>query len=251
MTKPIEYHSGEVLNDKGAVFLYEIDKKNGRRQAVFLCGECHENTFIAYIEKVRHRGKFRCDECQRKHGYVRDSNGKPVVIDLTGQQFGDLKVLQYIGPICNGKHQLWLCECKCGRKCKVRGNNLKSGHTTSCGVCHTSLGEDKIENLLSEHGVNYVTQYSFEDCKRIKPLRFDFFLLDYNTCIEYDGRQHFGINGTWYEGHEDEYYGQKERDEIKTKYCETNGIPLYRISYLEYDNIDTRLEEILKEISNG
>ena len=75
--------------------------------------------------------------------------------------------------------------------------------------------------------------------------------VSYNICIEYDGRQHFGIQNTWYEGHENEYYEQKERDAIKTQYCIDHEIVLYRISYLEYDNIDNRMEEILKELTNG
>lgn len=30
-----------------------------------------------------------------------------------------------------------------------------------------------------------------------------------------------------------------------------HGIVLYRIFYLEYDNIDNRMEEILRELNNG
>ena len=253
MTKPITYYYGQILNDKGAMFIKDVPftDKNSGRMAEFLCGECHKNTFIAPIAKVKHRGKFRCDECQAKHGYIRDESGKAVIDDLLNRKFGHLTVIQYLGSVSNSKHQLWLCQCDCGRICKVRGNNLKTGHTQTCGICHTSLGEDKIESILKKKNIQYKTQYSFPDCKRKRPLRFDFYLPLYNICIEYDGRQHFGIQNTWYEGHENEYYEQKERDTIKTQYCIDHGISLYRISYLEYDNIDNRMEEILKELNNG
>lgn len=250
MTKAIIYKEGEVLNNKGAIYLRDMPSTSQGRMAEFLCGECHTNTFIAPIGKVKFRGKFRCKECQEKHGYVRDASGKPLVSNLLGKKFGHLTVVEYLGPVCDNHHQLWLCKCDCGRSCKVRGNNLKTGHTQTCGICHTSLGEDKIESFLFKYGIEYQTQYSFLDCKNKRPLRFDFYLSEYNCCIEYDGRQHFGIQNTWYEGHENEYYEQKERDAIKTQYCLDRGIALYRISYLEYDNIDSRMEEILKELTN-
>lgn len=48
-------------------------------------------------------------------------------IDLKGQEFGSLKVLEYLGK------SKWLCECKCGNKIIVLGGNLKRGNTQSCG----------------------------------------------------------------------------------------------------------------------
>jgi hypothetical protein len=52
---------------------------------------------------------------------------------MVNRRFGRLKCLaatiQYKGP-----HQLYLCACKCdGKLVLVQGNNLRSGHTTSCG----------------------------------------------------------------------------------------------------------------------
>lgn len=79
---------------------------------------------------------------------------------------------------------------------------------------------------------------------------FYFILVDYNACIEYDGIQHrkgWNCNGKQKESLEQIQY----RDEIKTQYCVNHKIPLYRIFYLEYDNIDNRIEEILKELNNG
>ena len=59
--------------------------------------------------------------------------------DLTGKTFGRLKVLEqaddYIRP-SNGAHEAqWLCECSCEEHTKliVKGADLSSGHSTSCG----------------------------------------------------------------------------------------------------------------------
>ena len=58
--------------------------------------------------------------------------------DLTGQKFGRLTVIKYVG--C-GK---WLCKCICGNEKIIRGDKLKSGNTKSCGcITKTKNGESK------------------------------------------------------------------------------------------------------------
>lgn len=53
------------------------------------------------------------------------------LIDLTGQRFGMLTVLQR----SEAPHSCvyWRCRCDCGTIIEVSGNNLKRGHTVSCG----------------------------------------------------------------------------------------------------------------------
>lgn len=53
-------------------------------------------------------------------------------VDLTGQTFGCLRVIEYAGY--EKSHQsAWVCECECGNTVVVRSDYLRSGHTTSCG----------------------------------------------------------------------------------------------------------------------
>jgi hypothetical protein len=54
--------------------------------------------------------------------------------NLSKQIFGELFVLRSLGqnPKKNDM-QLWLCLCICGRQTRVHTNDLKSGHTKSCG----------------------------------------------------------------------------------------------------------------------
>ena len=59
-------------------------------------------------------------------------------IDLTGQPFGRLIVIREYGRAKNGK-VLWLCRCLgkngdgCGKEVIVSTNDLRRGHTKSCG----------------------------------------------------------------------------------------------------------------------
>lgn len=52
--------------------------------------------------------------------------------DLTGEIFGELKVIKYIKKNKHGK-AIWLCICSCGKEKEIVANNLLSGKTRSCG----------------------------------------------------------------------------------------------------------------------
>lgn len=54
--------------------------------------------------------------------------------NLTGQNFGRLKVTKYSGK--EGRRHFWECQCDCGEIREVRSDHLLSGHTTSCGCFH-------------------------------------------------------------------------------------------------------------------
>lgn len=54
-------------------------------------------------------------------------------IDLTGQRFGRLTVLEFVRTSEKGHSLIWRCKCDCGNVVEVAGNNLRNGHTTSCG----------------------------------------------------------------------------------------------------------------------
>jgi hypothetical protein len=100
-----------------------------------------------------------------------------------------------------------------------------------CPLCVESKGENKIKNLLSMNNINFISQKRFLDCKNIKPLPFDFYLPDYNICIEFNGKQHYIIVPYW--GGEKYLKLQQTRDKIKVDYCFKNNIKLIIIKHDE------------------
>ena len=110
-----------------------------------------------------------------------------------------------------------------------------------CPHCNESKGEKEIKNLLNNNLINYITQKKFKECKNIKELPFDFYLPKYNTCIEYDGEQHYILSNFF--GGEDGLTQIQKRDKIKDEYCLKNNIHLLRIRYDE--NIEKKLNEFL------
>lgn len=88
--------------------------------------------------------------------------------------------------------------------------------------------------------IDFIAEYSFPDC--INPntnakLKFDFYLPDYNCCIEYDGEQHYK---GWRKGYDPKTSLEQVqfRDEIKNKYCKDNHIRLIRIPYTQLNKIN-------------
>lgn len=65
-------------------------------------------------------------------------------IDLTGQKFGRLFVVQRIGTHMNSP--LWLCKCDCGKYTEVVTRDLRTGNTKSCGCIHSMQLTERNKN---------------------------------------------------------------------------------------------------------
>lgn len=76
---------------------------------------------------------------------------------------------------------------------------------------------------------------TFDDCKNTiegqycRALRFDFYIPELNTIVEYDGEQHFRPSQKY--GGIEEFKRIQVSDKMKTDYCLKNGIKLIRIHY--------------------
>lgn len=115
-----------------------------------------------------------------------------------------------------------------------------------CPSCCNSKGEFEVKSWLESKNIKYVTQKKFEDCKDKRCLPFDFYLPDYNLCIEYDGEQHYRPVGFGCKDNDlvdNRFELTKYHDAIKTEYCETKGIRLIRIPY--FDNVKEKLDLLL------
>ena len=56
---------------------------------------------------------------------------KSFKVDLTGQRFGRLKVLEFVPN--DRRKAYWKCQCDCGNITTIIGRDLRRGHTLSCG----------------------------------------------------------------------------------------------------------------------
>lgn len=75
-------------------------------------------------------------------------------IDLTGREFGRLKIIERSGSDKNGQ-AMWRCKCDCGNVTIVSGGHLRSGHTRSCGC----LENDVRRAVHTTHGKRHTRLY--------------------------------------------------------------------------------------------
>lgn len=215
--------------------LEETDKRDGCGSKIWKClCDCGK---IHYVS-TRYLNNGHTQSC----GCGRTLRG-----NLVGQKFNKLTVIKDSYKRAKNGDRYWECLCECGNTTYVRGSDLKSKNVQSCG-CLKSTGERDTAKYLREMNIFYIQQKTFKDC--INPitntkLKFDFYLPEYNCCIEYDGIQHFQPCGGWYS--EDYLKKIQYRDDIKNQYCKDNNIKLIRIPYTEKNNIKI----ILKEELNG
>lgn len=180
----------------------------------------------------------RCPQCTRPN-YHRDTDKfKQEVYDLTKGEY--LVLGEYIGSETKIKikHNI------CNNEYYVQPNNFLSGGR--CPQCNESKGEQRVRSYLEEEQIVFKQEYSFNGLLGVGglPLRFDFAVFDgdnrFKLLIEYDGEFHY------HKIHEDRSLGvQQVHDERKNKYCKDNNIPLLRIPYWEFDNIEKILEDNL------
>lgn len=244
-----KYHDGDYIGPHHILMIKRTTKDNQNKWlGLFQCPYCQEK-FETRINSVQ-RGLTQSCGCWNKKMMKKRGEdlgkkyGGQMKKDLTNQKFGKLIALYPIGKTPQRKI-IWKCKCECGNITTATAGDLISGKKVSCG-CLKSKGERLVSTCLKSMKILFETQKSFNDCKNPKTghiLYFDFYLPDYNCCIEYDGKQHYIDNNHWESLKNIQY-----RDNIKNQYCKDNNIKLIRIPYTDYNKINTDyLWEVLND----
>ena len=127
--------------------------------------------------------------------------------------------------------------------CPKHGEFLQSVEVhinSGCSKCSESRGEKAVRLFLEKNNIKYEVQKKFDNCINKRKLPFDFYLNDFNTCIEFDGSHHYGISKNFTINFDE----IKIKDKIKTDFCLNNNIKLIRIPYYDYNKIDSILNNI-------
>lgn len=74
--------------------------------------------------------------------------------DLTGNRYGKLTVVKRVYKDGERKTH-WLCKCDCGNETVVSSDNLKNGHTKSCGCLRVETSKVS----LTTHGLSKTRLY--------------------------------------------------------------------------------------------
>lgn len=207
------------------------------------CGNVYESSWNSFQQGNR------CPKCSIKQRAAKQKLSekdidKRIEIEGCGEYVR-------LGRYINSRTNFEIKHLVCGHIYSVRWGNFHEGYR--CPKCNfagkSSKGENLIAKVLENKNIDYVTQFIFDDCKYVSPLRFDFAINNANQnriLIEYDGRQHF--EPVDYFGGEKSFKQTQIRDKIKNQYCKDNNIPLLRIPHWDFDNIEQILTDKLKEL---
>lgn len=200
---------------------------------------CHVHsveTMCNPLEALLGRG---CSECKKEKvskRTQRDPKEYPLILQ---REFPLVEALDaYVRNNVLIRHR---CK-KCGHIWKAKPNTILCG--SGCPRCASSKGEKRIAEVLSNYGIEFVSEFRFNDCRNSLPLPFDFYIPKRNMLIEYQGKQHYEVvrfRGASKEVSQKNYSDLIKRDGIKRNYCKANMIHLIEIPYWDFDNIESIL----------
>lgn len=218
----------------------DLDKADVDNEYVFKHLDSYKNTntkIDLYHKKCGHSFKMtphmfisghRCSYC---YGNYRKTikEFSQEVYKLTDNKY---KVISNV--YVNNRTKVSIKHISCGTIYDVTPHDFTSGNR--CPRCKKSKGEQFIERVLVELGLNYIPQKVFKDCGNEKQrLPYDFYLPDYNTIIEFDGIQHYKPI-EWFGGNIS-FIEQQKRDKIKNNFAIDNHIRLVRFRYNQTEEI--------------
>lgn len=214
----------------------KVEYKNSHEKVEIIC-EKHKSFFMCPKDHINQ--KQGCPKC----GKISMSNKYRKNLNLLISQFKEINGDRYDYSKVEYKNNITKVEIICKEHGSFKQTAKSHLRGRGCPMCNSSKGELRIANFLTERNINFNTQQTFSKClsENNNKLKFDFYLPEMNTCIEYDGEQHF--RPIEHFGGDESFKKQKIRDAIKNNYCIENNIKLIRIPFDEYDNIESILSE--------
>ena len=255
---PQEYFIETLIANHGDIYLTDRVKYNGQYEDVELGCKKHGNYF-----KVN--GGTMLRRTERNGGQKKNPVVGSCPICRT-EYFAGIKedMIAKFNAVHNNKYtygEYVNLETSMKVYCKIHGEFEVMPYTHSiggnkCPICYPknmSIGEHRIRDYFERKKLNYIFQKTFDDCRNIKLLRFDFYLPKYNLIVEFDGYQHYGEVQMF-----DASLADIQRhDAIKNKYCEDNYINILRIPYWELEDntvewtLDNEITRIAAELAVG
>lgn len=227
---------------------YEVlgEYKGAKRKIKMVHKCCPSNSgddFEFFMAPADFKNGQRCPKCGGT--MLKDTvTFKQEVFDLVGDEYTVLEEYK------NAHTKILMRHNKCGSKYLVRPGDFLFSNIR-CPICNESHGEIAIRKILTDMHIVFESQYRIPECKNIRSLPFDFAILDANNnlvaLIEYDGAQHHVAVERW--GGEENLKNVQNNDRLKTEYCEKNGIPLLRIPYWDYDNVENLVREFVVKLN--
>jgi len=157
-----------------------------------------------------------------------------------------------LGKYIDSKTHILMHHNICQHKYPVTPAHFLSGRR--CPFCAESKGEQKLKEIYTKINIPHDSQYTFDDLKGVGGglLRYDvptfhdkektqlWFLTEYDGIFHYEKQYD-----------DDGFETLQIHDKRKDEYCKTHNIPLLRIKYDQFDNIESIINNFIQELSNS
>lgn len=217
--------------------LVRVEFGKGRIIITIKCSLCDSEFDIIGKSMLIRRKTMLCYDCSRKfiidkkrysieevRKYIENLGGK-----LLSESYNNNS--DYLKILCN----------KCNKEFERTFDVVKQYESVTCPNCKDiiSKGEIKIRDILLKNNIDFTMQQKFKGCYKKNYLRFDFYIKEFNTCIEFNGLQHY--EPIKFYGGKNKFKKTVERDNIKKQYCKKNNIKLITIPYWNIKKIESIL----------
>ena len=165
--KESKYKDGDIVYN---IKIVKLHSDTNPKKCLIICPICKElkETWRANLLQ----GKLKSCGCSQR----RKREWQPhKFLDLSGQTFGDLYVIQR--DLSNIKRVNFLCKCKCGETKSIFSHYLTSGKSRTCGCSKYLTGS----RSNSWKGCGDITGHHFAHIRNQAKIR----SLEFNLTIEY------------------------------------------------------------------
>lgn len=189
-----------------------------------VCGHTYQMNPSHFI----HGGK-RCPKCAGNMK-IDEEEFLERVYNLWGDEY------EIVGKFVGYRDKITVKHVPCGKVYDVPALSLTKHRSCTCYT--RSLGEMEVAKTLDLLKVEYEEEWRIGN-----RLRADFYLPKYRAIIEFDGKQHYEPRESF--GGHTEFKKLVFRDSVKDHYCEYMDIPILRIPYWEYKNVQQLIEDFI------
>ena len=207
-----------------------MNNKHPQRVITYQCLMCGRKYTKKLCDFLSYPKCYDCEKVSQKKGhdeFLREVEGKKIE-----------PLEKY-----NGAYQKIKFRCnECGFIWSTRPHSILTG--TGCPKCNRgkSKGEKKISEILDKEHIKYIPEANFKWSERY---RYDFYLPDIKTLIEYHGQQHYKETNFFREGLEERQYKDSEKERL----AKANGYSLIIISYKKYKVLESVIKSIVQRPS--
>ena len=199
------------------------------------CGKITEKNYDNFINKKSKCVCYRYNRLYETNVLKEDEVFKKITKICEKNDFTFIRFISKDGKYHNNKTVLELKCNKCEEHVCYTFNHFTDRKYIKCKYCTKSSLENRLKQKLVKNNIRFEEQKKFDWLIYKNNLSLDFYLPEYKIAVECQGIQHFEPIDFF--GGKEAFEAQKERDRIKSKLCEENGILLkYINNEMEIEN---------------